>query len=73
MNARAAMNGGYSGAAGDHGGYMDFDYNPAPPDRSFGNFWFGGIGADCGPAPGTAANLGNILFFVDVLAPAGQP
>ena len=71
MSVGALLNGGMTGQVGDHAANFQMDYNPAPPDRSFGSFWFGGVGNDAGPLPSTT--LGNVLAYIDVLAQPGVP
>jgi hypothetical protein len=71
MAAFAFGGGGTTGRANDHAAFFQMDYNPNPPTRSFGTFWFGGIGNDIGPLPTT--DYSNLLAFADVIAPAGKP
>ena len=73
---RAILDAGFTGQAGDHAAYFQFNYNPAPPTTSFGNFWFGGIGNDLGPYPksgGTPVALAQVLIYADAIAPSGKP
>ncbi|MBC8107369.1 MAG: hypothetical protein H7Z14_12320, partial [Anaerolineae bacterium] len=67
---------GFSGKSTDHAAFFLMDYNPAPPDRSFGSFWFGGVGNDQGAYPklgGVDVAETAVLMYVDVIAPVGKP
>src|SRR5262245_38803730 len=44
QETRAIQGTGFSGKATDHAAFFMMDYNPLPPDHSFGTFWFGGVG-----------------------------
>ena len=71
MACYAFGGGGVTGRANDHAAYFSMDYNPNPPTRSFGSFWFGGVGNDIGPLPSTS--YGQVLAYADVLTPLGTP
>jgi hypothetical protein len=76
QETRAIKGAGLTGKTTDHAGFFIMDYNPAPPDHSFGTFWFGGIGNDIGPFPklnGTPVDFADVLVYADVIAPAGKP
>jgi len=71
METFTLLNQGFTGRTGDHAAHFVMDYNPHPPDTSFGTFWFGGVGNDIGPLPSTT--LSNVLAYADVIAPDGKP
>jgi hypothetical protein len=71
MECRCVLNQGFTGRTGDHAAFFMMDYNPHPPDTTFGTFWFGGVGNDIGPLPSTTYS--NVLAYADVIAPTGKP
>lgn len=76
MEVHTLLNQGFTGQAGDHAAYFQMNYNPDPPNTTFGTFWFGGVGNNVGPYPksgGTPVPLNEVLVFADVIAPAGKP
>ena len=76
QETRAELGTGITGRSTDHAAFFLMDYNPAPPDRSFGNFWFGGVGNDLGAFPkvaGVPVAFTDVLMYADVIAPAGKP
>src|SRR3954452_6374101 len=76
MEIHDLLNPGLTGRTGDPAAYFQMDYTPAPPDHSFGTFWFGGVGNDISLYPkvgGTPVPTSNILVYADAIAPAGKP